>query len=336
MIKDFIFEDFTLILSRNCNLNCNYCPLNHFEANMSKDVINVFFEEIFWFKDYKINITLFWWEPLINKDWIFYILEILKKNHQLIKKNKLHIRIKLITNWTLISDTFIEIFKQFNLFEQVDFLIDISIDWNKNTQLKQRNLKLKNLDYFDNFIFNIKKLLKNKIKIELFMVIDFFNVEVGKDLLFLINEFKVPVFLMPVDLTYDYITSNKNIKKDIKIFMKKLQFITNIVEKHNLKNIVANYRPRTKRNLKIPPIWPCFDYNWDCYFTRDFLFQMDKDFEFKPIWNISELDFWNTVSIFEANFSQIQNYSLKTYYGKSYVINKKIWDYFTDLIFWNN
>jgi hypothetical protein len=49
--------------------------------------------------------------------------------------------------------------------------------------------------------------------------------------------------------------------------------------------LITNFKPKDRRDIKIPPIWPTIDYKWDIYITRDYLFQMDKDSIFYTIWN---------------------------------------------------
>lgn len=335
--KEFKFEDFTLIMSRNCNLACVYCPLEHFPWNMEVDVIKEFFDKLFHYESYYFYITLFGWEALLNRKWMSFIYEYLIKNKEIITKRNLKFEIKIVTNGTLIDEYYLDLFKKLNSIDFVDFLIDISVDWSKETQLSQRNYKSWFLDYYWIFLKNISKLIEFGIKVELFLVIDFNNTSVISDILYLIKEFRIPIFLMPVDLSYEAIyDENWKIKSMGKIeeYIKKIWEILLFIKNNNLSSHISNFKMNQIIDIKLPPIWPTVDYSGDIYVTRDFLFMMDKyTKKFSTVWNIFSSDFSCILNYIEENFEKLQTDSLHTYYGRTYLVNKKIWDYFTRLVY---
>jgi len=333
-MKELIIEDFTLILSRNCNLNCIYCPLEHFKWEMSNDIIKLFFEKLLKYKWYKFYITLFWGEPLINRRAIKYIYSYLIKNKKIINNNNLLFEIKIVTNGTLIDKDYLTIFEKFNEVSYINFIMDISIDGVKNTQLSQRNYKIWFIDYYDKLIKNINYIINKWIKVDLFLVMYLHNKNIINDILYLIKNFDIPIFLMPVDLSYDYIIKNRSkINFYIKFYLRKISEIILFIKKYHLEFKISNFRTNSFFDLKLPPIWPTINYNWDIYVTRDFLFQMDKNNTFSTIWNITTINFEVMLDYFSDNLKFIEKQALYTYYGRSYNVNKKIWDYFTNLIF---
>jgi sulfatase maturation enzyme AslB (radical SAM superfamily) len=57
--NNFPFESFSLILSRDCNLSCNYCPLEHKDKHITNDVLDSFFQKIATYHKKNINLILF-------------------------------------------------------------------------------------------------------------------------------------------------------------------------------------------------------------------------------------------------------------------------------------
>jgi len=329
-MKKFPFEDFTLIMTRDCNLSCEYCPLDHFKWNIENNILDIFFDKIFTYSNHKLYITLFWWEPLLNREWIKYIYKILSENKNKLIKNNILITLKIVSNWTLLDKKYIELLININSISFVNLVINISIDWDKKTQLKQRNYKKGFVDYYDKLIENIHLLIKNDLNLELWMVMSFFNNDIFNNIVYLIKEFKIPVFIMPVDLTLKYIKNDINIKKNIRKYLINIWKTLKLLEKNNLTKYIVNYN-NEYRDIKIPPIWPTIDIKWDIYATRDFLFTMDKNIIFETIWNIKKNDLvWYFL---KNDLKNIEQETLKQYYWRTFFINKKVWDYFTKLVY---
>jgi len=328
-MKKFPFEDFTLVMTRNCNLACEYCPLEHFDWSISTEVLDIFFNKISNYNDYKLYITLFWWEPLLNRKWIEYIFKLFERDEKIFSENNIQITLKIVSNWSLLDDKYIELLAKLNSFTFIKLVLNISIDWNKETQLRQRNYKWGHVDYYSKLIENIHKLISSDINIELWMVMSFFNDDIFSDVVFLLKEFKIPLFLMPVDLTLNYIDKDKNIYKNITKYLVNIEKTLKLIELNKLSNFIVNYK-NEYRDIKIPPIWPTIDINGDIYTTRDFLFTMDKSIVFDTIWNIKND---NLLEYFDNNIWEIEQETLKLYYWRTLTINKKIWDYFTKLVY---
>lgn len=115
------------IMTYDCNLRCKYCDVYKMKKNINKKVIDDSFRLL---KDNKIDITsikFFWWEPLIMKDEVKYIIENIE--------DKWTVKFYLTTNSLLINDDFINFSKTINL--NLTFSIDwkIWINWdNRITQ----------------------------------------------------------------------------------------------------------------------------------------------------------------------------------------------------------
>jgi hypothetical protein len=85
------------------------------------------------------------------------------------------------------------------------------------------------------------------------MVMSFFNKNIFNNIVYLINEFRIPVFIMPVDLTLNYINSDKDIINNIKKYLINIQSTLQLLEKNNLTKYIVNYNSEY-RDIKIPPI----------------------------------------------------------------------------------
>lgn len=331
--KKFPFEDFTLIMTRNCNFQCEYCPLEHFSSSISNEILDSFFQNILNYNNYHIYITLFWWEPLLNKKWLIFIYNFLNENSSKFKTNWIVITLKIVTNWTLINNEYLILLNNLNQIDFIDLIINLSIDGGKETQLKQRNFKAWFVDYYVKLDNNIRGLLKKNIKLELWMVMSFFNANILQDILHLLKEYKKPLFIMPVDLTYDYINNTKDLSIGIKKYMENINRIISWIRKIWIEEYIVNFQ-NDYRDIKIPPIGPTIDTNWDIYTTRDFLFTMDKSIEFKPIWRMRDGKFSEIVNYFHIDrINEIEQSALRTYYGNTFILNKSVWDFFTNLIY---
>ena len=336
MKKEFPFEDFTLVMSRNCNLSCEYCPLEHFNGNMDTIIIEKILSNIIKYKSYKLWITLFWWEPLINKEWIKYILEYFKINKEKIKWNELLFELKIITNWTLLDEEYISIFRELHDLNFINLTIGLSLDWKKDTQLRQRNFKNQFHDYYSKFLDDISKISSAWINMNICLVMSFFNKNIVEDILFLINNLNLPIFIMPVDLTHEYISTENDFNVLLRRYLLEINKVISFIKKYKLDWRISNLKSKDYYDLKIPPIWPSIDYNWDVYCTRDYLFQLDKESSFNKIWNILYDDFNSIIDYFYQNSKEdLELFSLNTYYWRSLKTNKSIGDYFTRLIYEN-
>jgi hypothetical protein len=85
------------------------------------------------------------------------------------------------------------------------------------------------------------------------MVMSFFNDDIFSDVVFLLKEFKIPLFLMPVDLTLNYIDKDKNIYKNITKYLVNIEKTLKLIELNKLSNFIVNYK-NEYRDIKIPPI----------------------------------------------------------------------------------
>ena len=332
-MKKFPFEDFTLVMTRDCNLRCEYCPLEHFPSFIEKKVLNSFFQNIINYNNYHIYITLFWGEPLLNKEWILFIYNFLNENSSKFNANWLTITLKIVTNWTLLNDDYLVLLDNLNQINFVDLIINLSIDGNKETQLRQRNFKIWFMDYYEKLDKIIRGLLKKDIKMELWMVMSFFNANILQDILHLLKEYKKPLFIMPVDLTYDYIKKTNDLSTGIQKYMENINKVIFWIRKLWIEKHIVNFQ-NDYRDIKIPPIGPTIDTNWDIYTTRDFLFTMDKSTGFEPIWRMKDGQFSEIINYFHIDrINEIEQSALRTYYGKTFTFNKSIWDFFTNLIY---
>lgn len=167
-----------LVLTRDCNYCCSYCPFKKSKNRKTGDLmnnetlisgINLWRNHILkdinnkenCFKDYFI--IFYGGEPLLNLDALkigLSYIEDLKKKKQLPK----NLKILLPTNGSLIKDDTIKLFKRYKV------MVTIGLDGMSSDQNITRKTKEK-LDTFRTTINTIKKLIKNKINTSLSITI---------------------------------------------------------------------------------------------------------------------------------------------------------------------
>ncbi len=133
------------ILTYDCNFRCSYCDIKKRKQDISFEVLEKsldFLEE----NNFDIKkIKFFWWEPLIKKQDIKYIINNFPK--------KYNSEYFITSNSTLIDDDFIKFTKE----KKIN--LTFSIDWDNNTN--QENRKLISWDSLSNKIIeNTKKYSK--------------------------------------------------------------------------------------------------------------------------------------------------------------------------------
>ena len=114
------------ILTYDCNFRCTYCDIDKRDKNISNNVLEkslVFLNK----NNFDIDkIKFFWWEPLIKKENIKYIVNNFP--------NKYKTLFYITSNSTLIDENFIEFVKEKNI------KLTFSLDWDNKTTSENRLL----------------------------------------------------------------------------------------------------------------------------------------------------------------------------------------------------
>ena len=149
-IRDGIIEDLhlTISLTRNCNLHCTYCPLDHKNETISAGVINDYIQ-FFWENETlfrgackNIVIIFFGGEPLLKSDKIEQFLEWMQGYG-------VNVKYVIYSNGTLISEAFLQ---KLDTFNKKKIIFYISIDGDETRMLENR---LPNIIFFQKIIKNI-------------------------------------------------------------------------------------------------------------------------------------------------------------------------------------
>lgn len=150
----------TINTSLDCNLCCWYCYETHSKKTyMSIDMAKRILQHLeikCETNPFKVlSLSFFGGEPLINYKVIEYILTEIKT---LSKKYKFQISLGIVTNGTLITSKYLELFKGF----EIDF--QITIDGNKDNHNNTRKYKNKNTQQnsYEKIIENLKLLNSSK------------------------------------------------------------------------------------------------------------------------------------------------------------------------------
>lgn len=114
------------ILTYDCNFRCTYCDINKRKEDISEKILE---DSLLFLKENNFNIIktkFFWWEPLIKKENIKYIINNFP--------NKYNSDFYITSNSTLINDNFIDFVKEKNI------KLTFSLDWNSETTSENRLL----------------------------------------------------------------------------------------------------------------------------------------------------------------------------------------------------
>ncbi|MEN8906159.1 MAG: radical SAM protein [Clostridiales bacterium] len=163
--------EFTIWLTRDCNLNCKYCYVkkeNYYMNYKTADkIIDFIKKKSFLLNMETIKVTFHGGEPLLNYKLIKYFVNRIKKIDFLNKK----LRFLMATNGLLVSDEIIDFLK-----ENFKYSLTLSIDGKKNTHDEQR--KFKNGEgSFENVLKTIEKLNASKIYFRYRMTVTSGNVK---------------------------------------------------------------------------------------------------------------------------------------------------------------
>ncbi len=282
----------TIVLTRQCNLRCNYCWINFTDNSITQETIDLFLKKLL-IKRKKINkikFEFFWWEPLLELEKIKYIVN---------KTKKYDIEYSIVTNGFLLNKNTIN-FLNDNNFEVV---FSVAIHTNKILDEKMKLLKNSNLK---NFIIN-------------------FIIEPWKELLMfnlfikLIKIWFYKITILPVYYTKKWSYINfKNLDlllNKISIFYNHINFLK--------KNILELFYIRTNKevefNIKKNDIELFLDYDGKIYWDYDTELRLLKDYVWKNVFNIDEIFLWD---LNNNDFSLIDIIILRKKINTVYFINK--------------
>jgi len=291
-------------------------------------------EDLLEYEGYLLSLCLFWGEPLLNPEAFQVLRDFFRVNAVKIKEKDIKFEVKIITNWVLINDKYIQIFQEFQADDNIIFEINLSIDGTRETQISQRGMRNSKFDYYDMLQANIQKLKENDIFFTFGLVMAFERSDFITDILYLWNTYQIPVFIMPVDLDYDYIKNNKNIYSFVDNYLRAIHKTLMYFHHPERRHVILNMQEPDFRDLKMPPIGPTLSHDGEIYITRDYLFTMDGSAGFTPIFHYPKDSIHSIMNYFTWNdIVELEHFWLKSYYGKTLPLNKKIGDYFTKLLY---
>jgi uncharacterized protein len=280
------------ILTYDCNFRCSYCDIDKRKEDISKVILK---KSIHFLQKNKFNISktkFFWWEPLLKKNDIKYIIENFP--------NKYNSNFYITSNSTLIDEDFIDFVKIKNI------KLTFSIDWDNKANSENRFLL--NWDNLSSQIINNTKQYSENIRINQVITSknskDFFkNFKFIYDL-WVRNFNFLPEYYR--EWTKEWLLNLKKWFDEIFIFYNKW----NTFKLINLEN----YSDTSFFNL-----WIVIDTDWKIYWTNLILFwNFEKYKKELIIWNIYDWLIYDIEDIlFKNNYINI----IKIILGKEYFNN---------------
>lgn len=258
------------IITYDCNFRCKYCDVFKKKDSISLWVIK---KSLDFIKKNNLNIDkvkFFWWEPLLYKDKISYLVSNFPK--------KENINFYLTTNSTLIDEEFIKFSKKENL------NLTFSIDWDEKTNADNRILK--------NWTNQSKIIIKNtKTYCDIVRVNQVITSKNAKD--FFENfKFIYGLWVRKFNFLPEYYTSwTKKSLVDLKEWFEKIKEFYSEWNSFELVNL-DNYS-----DLSFFNFWIIIDTNWDLYWTN--LILSWKFEKYKNILKIGSVNQWILFDIFE-------------------------------------
>lgn len=258
-----------LHLSSICNLNCSYCyedkNINWSIMSLSnfKKILKIFsWTEI-------TNLYLYWWEPLLAKDILNYLISLKK-----LPDNVHHLW--MTTNWTLLTKEII------NYIESTNSNINISIDWNKKSH--DLNRKYKNWEWSYNWILENIKHISNFHKFNISYTIWINNVEYMFNWIIELIKLWFEKESIGINFLYENIWDHNYLNKLILNLLRVKRF--NILTYDNFYNELNydNWLSCKNHMLDSISIWPNLEILPCWYFWSKTLTNISKDTGLYNIW----------------------------------------------------
>lgn len=303
---------------------------------MASEVIDSFLPQLLAYADKEVLLTLFGGEPLVNRQAVERVFDWVSRHGTSFAEAGGRLWVKIVTNGSLL-DEHLERIKRAVKTPGVAVEINISIDGGPETQLRQRPLRGKGQNYYPRLARSIMSAKTLGARLSLGMVAGFSSPSLIDDFTYLCDTFKLPVFLMPVDLTYAFIKSRPDIAARLQAYARKLRDLMAFLKTRSAYGRMAvNLGERDFRDLKMPPLGPTIDWDGSVYVTRDFLFTMDKESTFEPIGSLTAKNLPRFVRHFGASrddLAPLAASAMRAYFGRTMVVNKKVGDYFTRMVY---
>lgn len=248
------------IITYDCNLRCKYCDVFKKKDSISLWIIK---KSVDFLKNtnFKIDkVKFFWWEPLLYKDKIGYLVSNLPKREE--------ISFYLTTNSTLIDEEFVKFSKKENL------NLTFSIDWDEKTTWANRVLK--DWTNLSKIIIENTKTYSDVVRVN--------QVVTSKNVKDFFENFKF-IYVLWVRrfnfLPEYYSPWTKQSLVDLKIWFEKIRDFYNEWNDFTLVNL-DNYS-----DLSFFNFWIIIDTDWSIYWTNLILsWKFEKYKNILKIWHV--------------------------------------------------
>lgn len=294
-----------LIMSKNCNRRCEYCPLDFSDHYLNKNNIDYLINFLLINHDeYDLcTINFFWWEPLLNFENIKYFIE-----------NNINNKINytIWTNWILLTEEILDFFIKNN----VKIFLTFHADSEKTyKELLKKSFLSKWIDLINiNFIASPKN-------------IDFLYEKIDLSVKFWFKYISIIPVMLTIEWDYSWLI---NLKKFI-----------NYVDINYINNKNFDYLKIWKYSYFdwVPKeIWFVCDTNLNIYQDSSDELYIWKQFkslwddlinkveDFTLIWNLKNIEFNDLISKYDIKniVKLLYSFPKKLWYIKSYAIIYRI------------
>lgn len=287
------------ILTHNCNFDCRYCDVKKENISMSLETIKKSIDFLYNENLEIEKVKFFWWEPLLEKEKIRYIIDNFPK--------KYNPDFYLTTNASLIDDDFIK----YSKINKIN--LTFSIDWDEFTMEENRITKDKKL--IIKIIENAKKYSK---EIRINQVITSQNSKnFFKNFKFIYDLWVSGFNFLPA---YYEVWTKEGLKNLKKWFDEILDFYSSW-NKFELVNL-ENFSQVSFFNLGI-----VIDIDWYFYASNFILSEKFKNYKKKFIvWNLKEWFFYNLDEKFTIGYKSKMEEIIKKVYTKDVLLSVKYID----------
>lgn len=303
---------------------------------MGIGIIESFFSQLEAYADHEVLVTLFGGEPLLNRRGVDRFFALAAECGPRFAASGGRLRTKIITNGSLL-DAYLDTLIRSAAVPGLEIELNVSIDGGPQTQLRQRPMRRMRRDYYSRLARAITAAKDSGVSLSLGMVAGFSSPSLIEDFKYLSDRFEAPIFVMPVDLTYAFIGSCPGFPARLREYAHKIRELVSFLHGDRAYGRMAvNLNENEFRDLKIPPLGPAIDWDGAVYVTRDFLFTMDKAVSFAPIGRFNAENLPRFVRYFGASregIPPLAQAAMRTYFGRSMFVNKRIGDYFTRLVY---
>lgn len=275
-----------LLLTRRCQLRCEYCPVEKRISDMKEPTLMRSIDLLFSSKSKDLRLDFTGGEPLLK---FGLIKKAVNYSKQLAKKQKKNISYYMVTNLIALTDLIADFLKK------EDFFLELSLDGIEEIHNRYKKSPNKKINPYQSTSRNLYKIFQRNIRNYAVMVI---NPDTAK---YFSHSFKHAISLGFRNIGINYAIGKFWDRKEIKVVLKELTAVKKISAPYVRRNLLklANLSSRLEPSILNNELM--IDVNGDIMYLSDGFFEKKRKIPIKPLGNISDFDNFNKLQFTKFN-----------------------------------